>query len=205
MTEQNAASAKKSRRKIGCIVLLVLLAIVIAGAFKVKLIKIPKCHPAIQETVDWPPEEYGVYERESSNRLRALDAAPRLPITPPGRVELCNVPDADAADTVALVPAQPQLVVFMEDVSAYEIHLFHSVDLPDTGECARALAANEVEGIAVAVDEENDKMVWIAPPDALDPEQTYMLTVGVEAPTTCNTGNEQECWGVILRVGGAEE
>jgi len=204
MTEKTAASAKKRRRKIGCIVFLVFLAVLVAGAFKVKLLKLPKCHPAIQEEIDWPPEEYGVYEKESSNRLRPLDAAPRLPITPSGRVELCNVPGADAVDTVALVPAQPQLVVFKEDVSEYEYHLFHTVDLPDTGECARTLTENEVDGLLVEPDDDNEHMVWITPPQELDDEQIYMLTVGVDAPTSCNTGNNQECWGVILRVGVAE-
>lgn len=211
MTEKNVASAKKRRRKIGCIVLLVLLALLIAGAFKVKLLQLPKCIPDTQEEVDWPPAEPGVYEKESSNKLRELDFSPRLPFTPPTRIAVCNVRDSEATDTFAWVPAEPQLLLINDDVAELEYHLFHSVDLPDTGVCGEAESNNEIEGLVIAFDQENEDWVWITPPVPFEPEQTYMLTASADSPDVCNTGADevngranQECWGVILRVGVAE-
>ncbi len=202
MSEENTAAGSKpksSRRKKIFIGLIIFLLLLILGAIKIKIIKMPECHPAIQEEVDWPPEEPGVYERASSNKLRALDAAPRLPFTPAGRLELCNVPGADAAETVASVPADAEIVVIQANAAELEYHLYNSVDLPDTGECARVEAANEVTDIEVKQDDDNDEMMWISP-NGLEADTIYMLTVGVAPPAECNTGADQECWGVILRV-----
>lgn len=202
MSEENNAAPSKpkgSRRKKVLIGLIILLLLLIVGAIKIKIIKLPECHPAIQEEVDWPPSEPGVYDRASSNKLRALDAAPRLPFTPAGRLELCNVPGADAAETVASVPADAEIVVIQANSAELEYHLYSAVDLPDTGECARVEAANEVAGIEVEQDGDNAEMMWIKP-GGLDADTIYMLTVGVAPPSECNTGADQECWGVILRV-----
>jgi hypothetical protein len=167
----------KRRIKIRYIVLIAVVALLIAAAFEFKIIRIPKCHPAIQEQVDWPPDSPGLYEEASHNRLRTLEESG---FSPPGTVSVCNVSGAPAAQVVAGVPSDARFVSYEAGQDTWEYHLYHSVDVPATGECVRVRIANRVQGLVVEPDPNNAQMVWIRPPAPLEEGETYMLTFGAD-------------------------
>jgi hypothetical protein len=172
----SGTQVKKRRRiKVRYIVLIAVVALLIAGAFELKILRLPQCHPAIQEEVDWPPDSPGFYEEASHNRLRTLEQGG---FSPPGTVSVCNVPGAPASQVVARVPADARFVAYEAGQQSWDYYLYHSVDVPPTGECVRVRTANRVEGLVVEPDPSNADMVWIRPPAPLEPEQTYMITFG---------------------------
>lgn len=191
-----AKEGKGKGKKIVLLVLFLLLVALVGGAFGLGILKIPKCATPLQEKVDWPPEENGIYEKSGSERLRELEGAPRLPITPPTRVQLCNLPE-EGTDVVAFLPAEPEVVVVADSFEGYEFHVYHSVEIPDTGDCVFANTENEVEGITVS---EEDGMMAVTLPSPLESGQTYLFSVGEAPPGTCNTGADQDCRGVVIRL-----
>jgi hypothetical protein len=191
--------AKKRRRKWKWLVLLGIVALLVAGAFKIKLLKIPKCATPIQEEVDWPPEEPGFYEQNSSVRIRTLEKGGW---SAPGTESLCNLPEERAADVVAQVPAEPRFLLYRTQAPQYEFHLYHSVEVPETGECVRVQYANRVEGLEVTPDENNDEMVWIEFPAPIEAGETFMLTATSPAPSEGEAGVTE---GIIVRLRTAQD
>ena len=121
---------KKGRGKFVLLILGILVIAIVGAAFGLGIIRLPECHPAIQEEVDWPPDEPGIYEEASHNRLRTLEKAG---FSPPGTVALCNVEGAPAAQAIAYVPASPRFLVLDPDQTGWEYHVYHSVGLPGEG------------------------------------------------------------------------
>ena len=175
--KSDKAAGKKGRRRIVLLILLILVVAILGAAFKLKIIRLPECHPAIQEEVDWPPDEPGIYEEASHNRLRTLEKAG---FSPPGTVALCNVEGAPAAQAVAHVPTSPRFLVLDPDQTGWEYHVYHSVEVPETQNCLRVRNANRLDAV-VTPDADNPQMVWVELPNELDPEQTYMITAGGDA------------------------
>ncbi|MCA9562819.1 MAG: hypothetical protein KC561_04980, partial [Myxococcales bacterium] len=141
--------------------------------------------------IDWPPTEPGIYEESSSNKLRVLSPAA---FSAPNMLTMCNVSGEPAAQTVAYVPLDAKFVMLAPGQEDWEYGIYHSVDVPNTGECVRVPAANEVEGVTVRPDEENPQMVWILPPAPLEQGSTYMVYV-----------KGAETQGVIVTAGPAPQ
>ena len=175
--KSDKAARKKGRGRIVLLVLLILVVGIVGAAFGLKIIRLPECHPAIQEEVDWPPEEPGIYEETTHNRLRTLEKAG---FSPPGTVALCNVEGAPAAQAIAHVPAAPRFLVLDTDQTGWEYHVYHSVEVPETQNCLRVRNANRLDA-QISPDPDNPQMVWVELPTELDPEQAYMLTAGGDA------------------------
>ena len=134
---------------------------------------------SVQSEVDWPPEHQGFFEISSRNELRSMEPGG---FTPPGTVSVCNVNAAgegeSAADRVAVVPTAASFLIYQLDQTDWEYHFYHSVDVPDTGECVRVSRENAVEGLTVSGAPDAPDIVTVTLPEPLEAGQTYMLTAG---------------------------
>lgn len=180
----------KKKFKIRYIILLILLALIIFGLFEFKIVRIPRCDPAPQGEVDWPPEEPGLYEETTHNQLRILEP----PVfQPPQNVGLCNVSGADAAQGVAIIPLEPRFLLYQPDLTDVSVAMYHSVEVAETFECIAANRGNLVEGLLVEPHPDNPQMVYVSPPGPLEAGQVYMLTFGTDPYN-----------GVVARAGAVE-
>ncbi len=140
------------------------------------------CHPDVQERVGWPPSEFGYYEETTSSSLRPLSEG--FSFTP-ARVTVCDEgaqeADVDNVEAVAQVGASPRFLIFLEDLTGFEYHVYSAVEVPETGECMVTNRANEVADIVVEQDENNPgQMAWISLPAPIVSGEVYMLTAGSE-------------------------
>ena len=136
---------------------------------------------SVQSEVDWPPDHTGYFEITSRNELRSMEPGG---FTPPGTVSVCNVNAAgegeSAANIVAGVPGDAGFLIYQPDQGDWEYQLYHSVEVPDTGDCVRVSRANAVDGLTVAAASDAPDMVTVTLPGPLEAGQTYMLTAGAE-------------------------
>lgn len=169
---ENQEKGKKSRGKK---VLTVLGVLALAGAAAYGVMWYLNRPVSVQEEVDWPPDHHGYFEVTSHNELRSMEQGGW---TPPGTFSVCNLPGEAAIDTVASVPTAAQFLIYQAGQVGWEYHFYHSVEVPDTGECVRVSRANEVEGVTAAADASDADMVTVSLPNPLEVGQTYMLTAG---------------------------